>query len=87
MKRAGLCVGGPYGGQHYEHELGCWPVYKPLFPTMRDMSIAAKVLPDVEMSSAVITGHYQWDDKAAVGDGSRSYEASGASLTGRGSLA
>jgi hypothetical protein len=60
MRYAGPCVGGSYAGQNQISETSRWTVYKSLFPTMRDIELAAKVMPDIEVQK-VLLGHYVWD--------------------------
>jgi hypothetical protein len=60
MTYAGVCYGGPYDGRpHVSRDRTRVAVWQSIFGTMRDMRIAAMVMPDTE-AAPVLLGYYVW---------------------------
>jgi hypothetical protein len=59
MRYAGPCYGGPCDGRAHVAERSRVAVWKSQFGTIRDLTIAQRVMPDVEMAP-VLLGYYVW---------------------------
>jgi hypothetical protein len=59
MRYAGPCYGGPRDGCLHAAERSRVAVWKSMFGTIRDMTIAQKMMPDVE-AAPVLLGYYVW---------------------------